>query len=125
MAGNAGAARSGVDTHLSFDGEALARWQEHLAVMVANHTPGNDKAIEALGTQLYASGHLAAAHTCFALAGMALQYGDGIEGGQFAIVGRYPVGQQLQGFLPVAAILRTEIYSWSQTNGESLVDCLL
>ena len=95
---------------------AIARaWTKHAAVLVG-HGAGSGKALESLGRLLLGSGGVAAAHTCFALAGLPLEYADAAPH-QFALLGASPAAAP-RTFASLPAILRTELFTWSRTVGE-------
>ena len=48
-------------------------WRQHLAMLAANRTTGDESAMLLLGRQLLLVGQLLPAHTCFVLAGALLQ----------------------------------------------------
>jgi COPII coat assembly protein SEC16 len=92
----------------------LGSWRQQLAVLAANRTPGDDKAMERLGRRLAAAGHPLKAHVCFVLAGMGLQPLDDPHTA-FALIGG-GAGRATAPRLP--AILRTEMYTWARGSGE-------
>ncbi len=99
------------------DQALVQHWREHLAVIIANRTPGDERVLEALGRTLISSSRVIAGHTCLALAGLNLQYAQPAAVEQFSLVGAN-AHTGLRGLGALPAILRTEIYSWCHTNGE-------
>ncbi|KAI3429223.1 hypothetical protein D9Q98_005322, partial [Chlorella vulgaris] len=57
-------------------GGASAGWRQHLAVMAANRTPGDEAAMLLLGSKLLGVGQVLPAHVCFVLAGASVQPWD-------------------------------------------------
>ena len=116
-------------------------WRQHLAVIAANRTPGDEAAMLVLGSALFAAGRLLPAHTCCVLAGALLQpwdlaaaaAADAPAAGQAAppMVGSKvaPAAPPLvllgvdamaqpRSLAQLPRILQTEVFTWSRTVGE-------
>ena len=96
--------------------QVLDFWRDHAAMLAVGHNAGADQALEALGNALLARGNVADAHTCFILAGIGLQPSDAAPQ-QFATVGTSRLICP-RTFASLAAILRTEVFTWSRTVGK-------
>ena len=118
---------------------SAAGWRQHLAMLAANRTPGDEAAMLLLGRQLLSAGQLLPAHACFVLAGALLQPWDlaaaaalAATAAGSAVSGNGGAGSDppllvLLGADAVAAprscaqldsILATEVFTWSRTVGK-------
>lgn len=102
--------------------QLVQHYNQHLAIIAANKTASDENSLVELGKLLVAANQIPAAHTAFVLAGSALQYALPPGPELFSLVGATAT-TGLHGFSSVPAILRTEIYSWLQTNGEFFSYC--
>jgi len=94
-------------------------WRQHATIVMGQHGMGCAKALEELGQLLVASNKIAAAHVCFALAGVPLQYSDAAPH-RFALLGtRRDINPRT--YASIHAIMRMEMYTWARTIGEAAV----
>jgi len=124
VAGSAGIPAATVQPEIA--GEIGRNWRQHAIILLNQQTPESTNALERLGNLLESAGKLAAAHCCFALAGMPLQYSDAIgKTHQFVLLGRSR-SRCPRTYASILGILRTELFTWSQSLGEYVgMVCLL
>ncbi|KAJ3298993.1 vesicle coat component [Rhizoclosmatium sp. JEL0117] len=106
---------------------ALASWQETLALILSNKTPGDSAAISAFGDQLSAFNLTAAAHICFLLSpSHSLVSGVDAPNSKIVLLGANHVFNPSRFTKDFDSLHLTEVYEYSQSliNNTGITGCL-
>ncbi|CAG8482485.1 1997_t:CDS:10 [Paraglomus occultum] len=105
--------------------ESLSKWRETLAMILANHAPGDSQAITGLGDILRENGWICAAHVCYMLSPQSSTHsGIDIPNCRMSLLSGDYLHQQSTFFQNGDAIRLTEIYEFARSLQSDNDGCL-